>query len=406
MALPVPAVIVLLAMGHVFSNAVRTLPALAADVLQRDLGIGPDALALLTGVFPFAFALAMLPVGVGLDRYGVKPTSLVLLLLGVLGAAISAFSPGLGAMLLGQVVMGMACSGMMMCPLTFAARNMGAAQFALWSGITQATGNTGMILSASPLAVLVEWQGWRAGYLACGAFALLVAVLVAVAVPNSRPPEAKAGRATLGQDLRQVLTLAASPGLRPCMVLAFASFAGMFGVRGLWGGPWLMEDKGLSRLLAGHVLLAYTGALIVGPVLAGWLAKRFGHRVLLLSLGHAMAGLLLLAMLAGHHLPAWWDTSMLVLYGLTLSSQIMLFGLVRDVVPEDQTGRALSANNMAFFGGAAVLQAVSGLMASLGGGNAAGLATFAVALLASTAGFVVLQRRARQAQAGAQNAAR
>ncbi len=394
MRLPIPAVIVILAMGHVFSNAVRTVPALAADVLQRDLGIGAEALAQLTGVFPFAFALAMLPVGVGLDRWGVRPTSLFLLGLGVAGSVISALAPGLGMMLLGQVVLGMACSGMMMCPLTFAARNMDAPRFALWSGITQAVGNTGMILSASPLALLVEWQGWRAGYFACGALALGVAGLVALGVPAQPPAATKGPRPSLTQDARKVLALAGSRTLRPFMVLAFASFAGMFGVRALWGGPWLMEVKGLTRLDAGHVLLAYTFALILGPVLAGWAAKRFGHRVLLLALGHGVAALLIGALLAGDALPAWWDASMLVLFGFTLSSQIILFGLIREAVPQEQTGRALSANNIAFFGGAAVLQAVSGVAAGFGG-VAAGLGTFGVALLVSTAGFWLLMRGRR-----------
>jgi len=75
--------IIALTMGHVFSNAVRTLPAIAADVLQRDLGITADGLAVLTGAFPATFALAMLPVGVALDRWGVKPTALALLLSGL-----------------------------------------------------------------------------------------------------------------------------------------------------------------------------------------------------------------------------------------------------------------------------------------------------------------------------------
>ena len=74
--------ILALTLGHVFSNAVRTLPAMAADVLSRDLGLTPEALAALTGAFPAAFALAMVPVGVGLDRWGVRRTALVLLAIG------------------------------------------------------------------------------------------------------------------------------------------------------------------------------------------------------------------------------------------------------------------------------------------------------------------------------------
>ena len=86
--------IVVLTMGHIFSNAVRTLPAIAADLLQRDLGITAEALGALTGMFPFAFAIAMVPVGASLDRYGIKPVALTLLAIGVLGSAMAALATG------------------------------------------------------------------------------------------------------------------------------------------------------------------------------------------------------------------------------------------------------------------------------------------------------------------------
>ena len=70
-------------------------------------------------------------------------------------------------MLLAQCVLGIGCSGMLMAPMTFAARTMDAPRFALWSGLVQAIGNSGMLLTASPLAWLVEASGWRAGFWAC-----------------------------------------------------------------------------------------------------------------------------------------------------------------------------------------------------------------------------------------------
>ena len=79
-----------LVLGHVFSNAVRTLPAVAADLLTRDLAISAETLAAITGAFPAAFALAMIPVGVALDRYGVKPVSLTLLAISAGGCVVAA----------------------------------------------------------------------------------------------------------------------------------------------------------------------------------------------------------------------------------------------------------------------------------------------------------------------------
>ncbi|CAA9284255.1 MAG: hypothetical protein AVDCRST_MAG04-3980 [uncultured Acetobacteraceae bacterium] len=394
--------ILALTLGHVFSNAVRTLPAVAADVLAADLNLSAEGLAAVTAVFPASFALAMVPTGVALDRYGVRRTALALLAVGAVGAVLAALAGGAAGMLLAQAVLGVGCSGMLMCPVTFAARALPLPRFALWSGIIQAFGNTGMLLSASPLALLVEWRGWQAGFWASAALAVLAWTAVALAVPE--PPLPRSARRTVWQDAREVVTLARSPALRPLMVFAFASFAAVLGVRGLWGGPWLMEVKGLGRVEAGNLLLLCTAALTLGPALAGVVDRLLGRRAALMAGSHVLVALFILLMAAGGPggplasalglpvLPPAFDGMLLALFGLTISFQVLIFPAARAMVPAEQTGRALSAINTSFFGGAAAMQAVSGVAAAFGG-IAAALCSFAAALLLCSAGFLLLLRR-------------
>lgn len=382
--------IVALTLGHIFSNAVRTLPAVAADLLQRDLGISAEALGALTGMFPLAFAIAMVPVGVGLDRYGIKPVSLTLLAIAGAGAVMAALARGPWTMVLAQCVLGIGCSGMLMCPVTFAAKSMSPARFGLWAGLIQAMGNIGMVLSASPLALLIEVAGWRAGFVACAFLAAIAWACVAAVVKEPLVPR-NAGR-SLWSDAREVLALAVSPKLIGVLVLAFASFAVVLGVRGLWGGPWLMEVKGLARVPAGNVLFAGTLALIAGPALAGALERRFPkHRRALLALGHFGAAIVIALLVAGGPLGTspLIDTALMVAFGLLISLQVLCFALVRSAVPPEQSGRALSAQNMFFFGGAAVMQGVSGVAAGWGGIGWA-LLSFVVALIVCTALFLRL----------------
>ena len=394
--------ILVLCLGHMFSNAVRTVPAIAADLLTRDLGISAEMLAQITGAFPLAFAAVMIPVGIALDRYGVKRVCLLLLAVAGAGALLGALATGPWSMLLAQVVLGAGCSGMLMCPITFAARALPAHRFAVWSGIILAVGNSGMLLSASPLALLIEATDWRAGFWAPAILAMLAMLAVALVVPPDRV-EAPPSRGLLA-DVREVLAIARLPAMRGVMVIVFASLAAVLGLRGLWGGPWLMEVKDLTRIEAGNILLACTLALTVGPALAGIVLRRSGQAALLLGGSHlAAAGLLLLVVAGGPEglvsraigvpvMPPAYDTVLLVLFGLIISCQMIGFSLVRAAVPPEQAGRALSAANLSFFLGAAVLQALSGLMASWGGISAA-LTTFAVALVLSSVGFLVLHPR-------------
>ena len=390
--------LMVLALGHMLSNLLRTLPAIAADVLTRDLAVSAEGLASLTGAYHFAFAAGQIPLGVALDRFGVRPVSLALLVTVVAGAALAALAGGSLGFLVAQVVLGLGSCGMLLCPMTLAAKLLTPAKFGLWSGLIQAVGNVGMLLSASPLAWLVEESGWRAGYWASAALSVLVAGLVWRFVP--RPgPRAPGPHPPLLAEAREVLRLGLSRPLRGMVVLAFSSFAAMIGLRGLWGGPWLMDGKGLARIEAGNVLLVFTLALIAGPLLSGVLDRATGRRRLLLATGHALAALFLLLTVAGGPggalsravgfaaLPAGFDAATFFLFGLSIGMQPLLFAMTRAAVPAEQAGKALSAVNLSFFAGAAVLQAATGPVAA-GLGLDAALAFLAAALLLSTALFL------------------
>ncbi len=330
----------------------------------------------------------MLPVGVALDRYGVKRTAIALMGIAAAGSLLGAVATGPWSMLAAQVVLGVGCSGMLMCPITYAAKNLPPQKFGLWGGVIQAFGNTGMLLSASPLALLVDHAGWRAGYVACAMLAVGALVAVAAIVRDARP--SVQARRSVAEDARDVITLALSRDIRGPVVIAFASFAAVLGVRGLWGGPWLMEVKGLPRIEAGHVLLACTIALIIGPAVAGLLERRFqAQRRGLLVAGHLGGAAMIVLMVMGGAL-GWGaaaDAVLLAGFGLLISLQVICFALVRAAVPPERAGRALSAMNISFFGGAAVLQAASGAAAAAGGVGAA-LLVFAGALVVCTLAFL------------------
>ena len=186
-----------------------------------------------------------------------------------------------------QLILGASTSGMLICPMVLAARRLSAAQFGIWSGIILSLGNMGMLLSASPLALLVEYSGWRAGFWLAGSASLAVAALVFLVVPNDRP--ARGAMRGLIAEMMTVFRLGVSPELRGIVALASVSLAVLLVLRGLWVGPWLMEIKGLSRIESGQVLTIFTIALVTAPFLSGAVDRKVGHRRVLLLTSQLVA---------------------------------------------------------------------------------------------------------------------
>jgi MFS family permease len=366
-----------LACGHMLSTLLRTIPAISLDLMAADFGTPPQALASLTSIYHFAFAASQIPVGAAMDRFGVRPVSLSLLLGTIVGAMASGFATGPESFLFGQFLLGVATSGMLMCPMTLAAKQMSAARFGLWSGVILSIGNIGMLLSSSPLAWVVEHLGWRAGFWISAGLGFAVALAVFVLVPKQ--PAAHADRSSPLSQMAAVLRLGLSRPLRGLIALALVSLAATLVLRGLWAGPWLMQVKGLSRVEAGNELGVFTVALIVGPLCMGIFDRKFGHRRAILAASHFLGAVFLCSMAAGapHYpvsdlfdvtvMPAQYDAVLFVLIGFVLSSQPLLYGMTRQLVDAQNTGKALSAINLAFFLGAALMQSTTGLVAALHG---------------------------------------
>jgi MFS family permease len=366
-----------LACGHMLSTLLRTIPAISLDMMATDFRTPPQTLASLTSIYHFAFAASQIPVGAAMDRFGVRPVSLSLLCGTIVGALASGLATGPESFLFGQFLLGVATSGMLMCPMTLAAKQMSAARFGLWSGIILSIGNIGMLLSASPLAFVVELWGWRAGFWISAGFGVVVAIAVFLLVPKQRA--AQADQSSPLSQMAEVLRIGLSRPLRGLIALSLVSLAASLVLRGLWGGPWLMEIKALSRIEAGNMLGLFTLALIAGPVLMGIVDRAVGHRREVLAATHSFAALLLALMAAGapHYplsellgvtgVPARIDGVLLVLIGIAISTQPLLYGMTRQLVDAQNAGKALSAINLAFFLGAALMQSSTGVVATLFG---------------------------------------
>ena len=386
-----------LACGHMLSTLLRTIPAVSLDVMAADFRTAPQTLASLTSIYHFAFAASQIPVGAAMDRFGVRPVSLSLLAGTIIGALASGLASGPASFVFAQFLLGVATSGMLMCPMTLAAKQMSAARFGLWSGVILSVGNIGMLLSASPLAFVVEHFGWRAGFWISAGFGAAVALAVFLLVP--RQPAEHADPSSPLSQMAEVLRIGLSRPLRGLIALALVSLAASLVLRGLWGGPWLMEIKGLSRIEAGNVLGLFTLALIVGPVLMGMVDRAIGHRREILAATHTLAALLLALAAAGapnyplaellgiKAVPAPVDAALFVLMGIAISTQPLLFGMTRQLAGAQNAGKALSAMNLAFFLGTALMQSATGGVATLFGLPAV-LLFVAAALIVGVAVFV------------------
>ncbi len=348
--------------GFSLSQAYRTVTAIIAVALQADFGLSASSLGLFAGLFALTFGAVQLFMGVGIDLYGVRRTVLVAAPLSILGAGLSAWSPSYGWLLAGQALIGLGCAPAFLACTVFIARHFAASKFAAVSGMSLGLGGIGMLFTGSPLAWLVEHYGWRSGFAVLGLLSVLSWLLIAWKVHEPARSASAAPRQSWLAATREFGVLMTHPYSWGILAMALVTYASFLTLRGLWLGPLLMERQGWSLVASGHLALVVSLISLVSPGLFGRMDPGpLRRRRLLVTTTMTMA--LLYAALGLLH-TGWLNVALIIVIVIVSGGSALQYAHVRSSYPPEATGRAMALLTMAMFLGAALMQWLTGLMAS------------------------------------------
>ena len=102
------------AFGFYLSYLYRSVNAIIAPDLIRDIGVDAASLGLLSSAYFIAFAAFQIPLGIILDRFGPRKVESFLLLFAALGACIFAASDTLLNLIIGRALIGLGVSACLM----------------------------------------------------------------------------------------------------------------------------------------------------------------------------------------------------------------------------------------------------------------------------------------------------
>ena len=389
------AVLLALTSAFTLSQAYRTVAAIMAPQLEAEFTLTPQALGVFAGAFHFAFGALQLLMGVGIDLYGVRRTALAAFPLAILGAALSAWTTNFEVLVFAQVLIGAGCAPAFLVCTVYIARHYPPAQYASVSGAVLGIGGIGMLATGTPLAWLIEAQSWRAGFVVLGVASALAWLVIYALVqePASSMPARSAG--SVAGALRGFGALFTKPHTLGILALSAVTYAAFIALRGLWIGPLLVARHDFSLVQTGNVAIAMSVVSMISTPLIGRLDPGAGHRRRWI-VGFTVAGVATFALMAFDP-GSLFDVGGAIFYGLISGFIVLQYADVRDAYPQALTGRAIALFTMAMFLGIALMQWLTGLVASIAAANgadpfAAVLGTIALLLAAGAAAFAWLPR--------------
>lgn len=345
---------------------------------QQRFGIGPAALAAL-GVLQLAVYAAMqVPVGMMLDRVGSRRMLLTGGLALAAAQALFALAGSLPAALLARVLLGAGDALIFVSVLRLVAAWFPPRTNPLMVQLTAAVGQSGALLSAVPLVMVMGHWGWTPTYAGVALAGLVVTALVAAwvqdrpeppaapsAIPVPRPP-AGTRRAQLRQAWHE-------PGTRLGLWSHFATqFSGLVFAL-LWGFPYLTQAQGLDPAAAAGLLTLLTaGGIVTGPLLGRVYGRLPYHRSsVVLVVVAVTASAWTVVLLWPGRAPLWLLVALVLVLSVNGPTSAIGFDFARTFNPMARIGVATGIVNIGGF--TASLSAIGLIGVGLSLAGAAGL---------------------------------
>lgn len=338
---------------------------IAANIMQ-DYQIQADKMTYLSSIYYLSNVLFLFVAGMILDRFSIKNTILVAMLLCVISTFILAYSHSFYVALFCRFVTGMGSAFCFLGPVRLASHWFPPKRMALVTGAIVTVAMTGGLLAQYPLTKLVTYVGWRQAVLDVGFLGLAMLVVMVfwikerpqVAVKKQGKPIDVLSAAKKAYFNSQYLRAAIYTSL---MNMAIAVLGAMMGTL------YLEQRLGVGAEQAAMVNgMLFFGAIIGAPLM-GWISDRVGLRILPMKVGVIASLMTVLAVL---YLPVSVNMMSILFFllGFFTSAQVISYALVAESSSPMMTATAVSVISILTQGGYLIFQNVfSGLLISYGG---------------------------------------
>ena len=351
------------ACGYFLSYLYRTVNAVIAPLLVRDLGLTASDLGLLTAAYFLTFAAFQLPLGLLLDRFGPRRVQACLLLSAALGALIFAWGPAREVLVLGRALIGLGVAGGLMASFKAITLWFPQARWPLVNGCFVAVGGLGAMAATQPVEFALGFTDWRGLFVGLSLATAAVSALILAVVPERSGGAPKSDLQSLLAGLGRIYGDRRFWRFAPLCVLAAGS---SMAIQSLWSGPWLKDVGGFDRPEVASGLLVIAASLTFGSLMTGVITDLMGRvgvsPAKVLAAGVALllfADVVLALQLAPGSLWPW------VIFALTGNTAMLSFPILSRHFPLDLSGRVNTAINVMVFACAFSVQYGVGLIIDL-----------------------------------------
>lgn len=350
---------------YFYEFVLRVSPSVMIPELMRSFGITASSIGVLSAFYLYAYAPMQLPVGILMDRYGIRKILTIASIICGLGALLFSLAHNLTVASAGRSFIGMGSAFAFVAMVYVSSHWFPPAKRAFLIGSANSLAMFGASAGAGgPLASIIHILGWRETIFSFGIFGIFLGILIYVIFKCDRQDE-KIERETshkkphILSSLKEVVWQKTT-WINGLAALFFYITTTAFG--GLWGVSFLQTAYGVSKEIAGYaVSMIFMGWLFGGP-LTGLFSDLIGRRTTAIRIGIFGTLLALFPVIYFTKLPIFAIYILLFLVGLFSSAELLSFSLAIEMNSLGAKATAAAFTNFLISCGDAVVQPLVGFL--------------------------------------------
>ncbi|HCU07250.1 MAG TPA: hypothetical protein DIC42_06730 [Holosporales bacterium] len=353
----------ILSLFFAYQYFMRIGPSIMMHELRTAFNLSAVQFALIPATFAYVYGAMQIPVGLFLDHFGIKNTSIFSILSCSLGTVLFYSANNIELIYFSRVLIGAGSAASLISALKligdyFPRRYQGSLM-----GLTLAIGTVGALLAGKPQTYLMQQMGWReAGlFTSIGGFLLLFAAIVFI------PPQEKRQKIdnnnntknTIIQSLKRVVK---SRSILIYSLLAFGIYAPFSAIADTWGVALLMEKHNIIRSCAAQAV-SYT---FIGLCIGSFIVPAFFERINRAKLGIQICilfmGICITILCYANTLSYFIIKTLFFFFGFFSGAEILCFSAISNAAYQGTRGLSLGYTNTINMIGSALLMHLLGLL--------------------------------------------
>ena len=302
----------------------RVSPNVMGEQLMLKFHMTAQQFSTLGSLSNIAYAILQIPLGIMVDRVGVKKIAMPSIVLCIAGSLMFGIAESLLVVQLSRLLIGLGSASAFMCAIKIIADGFPDGKRGLLMGLTLTIGTIGPLISGKLLTYIISFSSWRHVFYSLSVFGGCVALVMQLYIPKQKIEIHLKVRnlASLILDLSSIIK---NPRIILFTILAVGLYSPFSVISELWGASFIKEKYDFSQATAAHLSSLMFLGLAIGSLILPWLTEKFN----LLNEGIAFCSFCLLTLFSvfiyGPQFSTVHLASILILLGFFCGAEMMCF---------------------------------------------------------------------------------